>query len=138
MKHPYQPPERVRRFVAALLTEESQGEKVKAEEISGVPRGNFYYHYKNNPDFREWFSNECTLFINTYEPSANSGLIAGLRRGDIQHIRTFFELKGKLRKDINIDQSKHTHTTYVWGTDNPNPILPTTVSDRNSQFSEAV
>ena len=93
----YEPSQELRRFVEALLSEEVKGNKVKAESISHVARQRFYWNYKKHPEFREWFAEQCDLFLGNYEPVAGYALVGAMLKNDVQAIRTYYELRGKLK-----------------------------------------
>ena len=95
--HKYEPPEDLRRFVEVLLSEEVKGNKVKAESITHVSRGKFYWHYRKHSEFREWISDQCDLLLGRYEGIAVFSLLGALLKNDVQAIRTYYELRGKLK-----------------------------------------
>ncbi len=55
----YTPPMKVRRFVEALNSEGVWGNKTKAQEITGVDRGVFYYYLYKYPEFKQWYEDQC-------------------------------------------------------------------------------
>jgi hypothetical protein len=95
--HTYQPPEDLGRFVQALMTEEVKGNKVKAAALTRVRREKFYYHYRKDPEFREWVSEQCDVFRSHYEPVVGFALMGAIMEKDVMAIRTYYELAGKLK-----------------------------------------
>lgn len=104
----YMPPIDVRWFVQTLLSEEVRGNKTKAERITGVDKGKFYWHFNRFPEFRKWFSEQCDAFLSRNQAIVSSMLMKKISEGDVQAIRTYFELVGKLKShNILVDQSQH-------------------------------
>lgn len=97
----YIPPVELRRFVQSLLSDEVKGNKVEAERVSGVRRNMFYYHLKNNPRFREWFYFECMENLKRDEDQVMIQLKQKIASGDLAAIKLYFELTGRVGKNIN-------------------------------------
>jgi len=112
----YFPTVNMRKYVAALLSDEVKGNKVEAARVSGVGRDRFYYHFNANEKFREWFSKQCDDFLGRNQAIPATVLIKKISEGDVQAIRTYYELVGKIKQgirggDINIEN--HTHFTSI-------------------------
>lgn len=110
----YIPCVELRRFVQALLSPDVAGNKSEAQRISGVRRGRFYAAMYHEPAFRQWFSDECDRFLAGNEAVSSTALMRKIQRGDTVAIRTYYELRGKLRGGVVVNQSQHLHQTYVW------------------------
>jgi hypothetical protein len=98
--HTYQPPEDLRRFVEVLLSEDVKGNKKLASELTHVRREKFYAHYRRNADFRAWVSEQCDMLLGHYEVIAGYSLLSALLQKDVMAIRTYYELRGKLKHII--------------------------------------
>lgn len=96
----YHPPLDMRKFVHVLLSEEVRGNKSEAERQSGVNRQRFYYYFNRYPKFRQWFSDQCDTFLGINEGIPSFMLMKKILSGDVQAIRTYYELRGKLRRQI--------------------------------------
>jgi hypothetical protein len=107
----YIPSVELRKYVSCLFHDDILGDKSLAMKMSGVDRGRFYYNMKK-PEFRKWFSDECDKFFENNNDIAATALIKKVRGGDVQAIRTFYELRGKL-KQIGVSIEQHTHIAYV-------------------------
>ena len=93
----YEPPFEIRWFVQTLISEEVKGNKLEAEKRTGVSRGKFYYYFNKYPEFRKWFSEQCEIFLAKNEAIPSFMLMKKILDGDVQAIRTYYELAKKLR-----------------------------------------
>ena len=107
----YIPTMEMRRFVQTLLSEEVKGNKTEAERRTGVRRQLFYWHFNRSAEFRKWFSEQCEKFLSINETIPSYMLMRKILDGDVQAIRTYYELKSKLGNKFVLDQSKHYHIT---------------------------
>jgi hypothetical protein len=94
----YTPPIELRIFVQALLSEEVRGNKVEAEKKTGVRRQIFYWHFKKSAEFRAWYTEQCTNYLASLEALVTSKLIGKIQVGNLDAIKVFYELIGKLKK----------------------------------------
>lgn len=112
IKYEYIPPIELRRFVQTLLLEDVRGNKTEAERRTGVQKQRFYYYFETRPEFRKWFSEQCDKFLASYEALTVSALKNKILEGDVQAIRTYYELVKKIRHtfehsgNINIGETK--------------------------------
>jgi hypothetical protein len=97
----YQPQINLRRFVSALLSDECCGNHAHAERLTGIDRGIFYYHHKNNPLFRKWYSEQCDRFLESQEALASRSLMRQVANGEGTALRTYYELRKKLKSNGN-------------------------------------
>lgn len=98
--HNYCPPIEMRHFVQALLSEDVKGNKAEAERRTGVDRGRFYYHFREHLEFRQWFSEQCDLFLGKNEAIPAYSLLSQIVQGDVPAIRTYYELRGKIKSQM--------------------------------------
>lgn len=112
----YIPPIEMRHFVQALLSEQVKGNKTEAERRTGVSRGRFYYYFEK-PEFRKWFSGQCDLIFGRNEAIPPYALMNAIIQGDVQAIRTFYELRGKLKHQLEhsgkIEGPEHRITNII-------------------------
>lgn len=111
----YEVPIDLRMFVEALLSEEVKGNKVKAEEKSGVNRQNFYNHYKKYPEFRRWYSEQCDHILGMNEAIPPVALLSQIIKGDTQAIRTYYEIIGKLKVKSSVNLGVNIQTNVAVG-----------------------
>ena len=100
----YLPSVEMRRFVSCLLSEECKGNKSKAERMSGVDRCRFdwaWFKGKDRVEFRKWFSAKQDEFLGTNETIVSYALMTAILKGDTQAIKTFYELRGKIKNAVN-------------------------------------
>lgn len=97
----YIPPVALRRFCMTLLSGECMGSKEKAMALSGIDKGKFYYAFRTSVDFRKWYSEQCDLFINSNEGLISSALLRACLQGEVSAIRTFYEMKQKIKQPVN-------------------------------------
>ena len=102
-KKAYLPPVDVRWFVQTLLLPDVKGNKDEAQRRTGVDKGKFYYHFKKNAEFRAWYSTQCDLALDIAEPEALSGLLRKVRQGNLGAINTYFEMRKKLKRQLDKD-----------------------------------
>lgn len=113
----FQPPEDIRRFCEALMSEEVKGSKTKAQDLTHVDRGRFYYFWSKSPhkfEFRRWFTDHCDDILGINEAIPPYALMSEVIKGNVEAIKTYYKLRGKLRENPLIDQSQHTHITYAY------------------------
>lgn len=103
----YEPPVALKRFCMALLSEQAMGNKEKAQEISGVDKGKFYYAFHRNDKFRTWYSEQCDKFVNSNEGLVSFALMREILRGEVPAIRTFYEIKRKINQPVNGKNGAH-------------------------------
>lgn len=96
----YTPTIEMRLFVQTLLSEEVKGNKTEAERRTGVRREVFYYYFKRHPEFRKWFSEQCDAFLGINEAIPSYMLMKKILEGDVQAIRTYYELRSKLKQHL--------------------------------------
>ena len=72
----YAPPIEIMDFVKVLLSDEVRGNKVRAEELSGVDRGKFYYHWKKS-EFRKWYLEQCNQYLTSNEATVATSECSG-------------------------------------------------------------
>ena len=106
----------MRKYVNILLSEEVKGNKTEAARISGVDKGRFYYHFRRNKYFREWFAEQCDAFLGVNQAIPSYMLMKKVLDGDVQAIRTYYEIAGKIKQtvkggDVNIES--HMHFTKI-------------------------
>lgn len=110
----YIPPFSMRKFIEALISEEVKGNKTEAERRTGVKRERFYYYFNRYPEFRKWFSNQCDKVLGKNEAIPPYALMSAIIKGDVQAIRTYYELIGKLKHQItDMKQETHLHFTNI-------------------------
>lgn len=116
----YVPNMKLRLFVQALFHESVKGDKTAAEKMSGVRREYYYYHLKKDPEFRQWYSDQCSLWLASLEVIISHALVRNILRGSSSDIKTYFQLRGKLKNDvqvatgdIHIGNKNETHVTNV-------------------------
>lgn len=112
----YIPPVEIRKFVQVLLSEEVKGNKEDAQRKTGVDKGKFYHQFKTNPKFREWYSNQCDeVLLRNGEAIAVNTLIDSMKRGlnKLQAVRLFYELNGKIKSGININNNNYVSNTTI-------------------------
>jgi len=63
----YKPKRDLELFCYALISPDVKGNKDKAQQISGIDKGKFYWAWHNHPEFREWFSQLCFSVLKTNE-----------------------------------------------------------------------
>lgn len=93
----YIPTVELRMFVETLLSPEVRGNKEEAERRCGVSRQKFYYHFQRHPEFREWYSQRCEDFLKNLEALAASKLISKVQAGELEAIKLYYELTGKIK-----------------------------------------
>ena len=103
--HDYIPSIELRKFVEVLLSEEVRGNKTEATKRSGVRKELFYYHFKFKPEFRQWYSERCTELLGSCEGLAAAKLITKIQSGELEAIKLYYELIGKLKKSGVIIQN---------------------------------
>lgn len=96
----YQPPRDLELFCYALISIDVKGNKRKAQELSKVDKGKFYYAYKTSEEFRHWFSELCFSILAQNEAIPPHALLGAISNRDVQAIRTYYELIGKLKSKI--------------------------------------
>ena len=101
--HDYMPTLKLRLFVQALFSDEIRGNRDKAERATGVRKQTFYYHLRKNPDFKKWFATYCSDFLSQNEDFVSAQLLKNIKNGSDQAIRTYYQLRGKLRGDALIN-----------------------------------
>jgi hypothetical protein len=101
----YTPPIELRRFCQTLLSDEVRGNKDEAERKSGVRKQVFYYHFKLKPEFRQWYSDFCDESLKRSESLATSHLIKQIEAGDIQAIKLYYELIGKISNKVSVNNT---------------------------------
>ena len=100
----YQPNRDLEIFCYALVHQDVKGNKEAAERLSGVCKGKFYYHYKNDENFRRWYSELCFSILKHNEAIPPYALMGAIIDKDVQAIRTYYELIGKLKaQGVNIE-----------------------------------
>ena len=99
----YVPIMKLRLFVQALFRDDICGNKDKVESVTGVSRQIFYYHMKKNPNFKRWFADYCSDFLSLHEDFVSAQLLKNIKNGSDQAIRTYYQLRGKLRGDALIN-----------------------------------
>lgn len=97
ISHDYLPSLELRQFVHILLSEEVKGNKAEAARRTGCDVGRFYYAFRMSPEFRAWFSEQCDLFLGKNEAIPAYSLLNQIVKGDVQAIRAYYELRGKLK-----------------------------------------
>ena len=113
--HEYQPDRELELFCYALIHQDVKGNKDAAERLSGVKKGKFYWAYKTNEAFRHWFSELCFSILKHNEAIPPYALMGAVIDKDVQAIRTYYELIGKLKNGGTVvDQSTHIHKTNVY------------------------
>ena len=111
----YIPPVDMRLFTQALLSEGVKGNKQRAQEITGVNRGRFYYYWESSPhkfEFRRWFSDKCDEILGINEAIPPYALMNEIIKGNVEAIKTYYKLRGKLKDNPIFDQSQH-HTLIL-------------------------
>ena len=84
-----------RQFAWTLMDE--GGNISKACEKSGITRKTYYTAWRPNPVYRKYEDFVVDLCTNSLEMLAFDALKTGLENNDIKAVRTFYELKGKLK-----------------------------------------
>ena len=92
----------LRQFTQALLSEEVLGNKTKAQEITGVSKGKFYWHYQKNPKFRKWHDDQIEEYFRRNGTLVASSLMNKIKAGDVAAIKLYYELAGRLKPGINL------------------------------------
>ncbi len=98
----YIPSTKLRIFVQCLLSEEVKGNKIEAERRTGVRRQLFYWYFEKSSEFRKWFSDQCDKFLGLNQAIPSHMLMKKILEGDVQAIRTYYELLGKLKLGVKM------------------------------------
>lgn len=93
-----------------LLSEDVKWNKTAAERIckangiKAATRQVYEYYFKKHPEFRKYVSEQCDLLLGRYEGIACYALLGGMMKHDMQAVRLFYELRGKIKKggDVNV------------------------------------
>ena len=99
----YEPRQELKTFVASLLNE-AEGCVREAERLTGIPRGNFKYAMKKD-EFRQWYLNAQEEFLQSLTPLSHSELKKKIKSGNIEALRLFYQISGKIKQSTLIDQS---------------------------------
>lgn len=94
----YQPNRDLERFCYALVSEDIKGNKTAAQRLSKVDRCKFEYAWRTKPEFRKWYSDLCFTVLSKNSAIPAYALLGAIINKDVQAIRTFYELEGRLNK----------------------------------------
>lgn len=116
----YLPTMKLRRFVQVLLSPEVLGNKEEAQRRTGVTKQLFYNAMKRHPRFKKWFSDQCDAWLAEQEATVSGCLMRNISRGSDQALRTYYQLRGKLKNDalvdarqVHIGDKTETHITNI-------------------------
>jgi hypothetical protein len=98
----YQPSKDLERFCQALILPDVKGNKSRASQLTNIDPGKFYYAYRTNSDFRLWFANLCFSVLGENAAIPPYALLGAIIDKDVQAIRTYYELTGKLKQHLDI------------------------------------
>lgn len=100
----YQPPRDLEIFCLALVHQDVKGNKLEAERLTKVSKSKFYYYYRTSEAFRHWYSELCFSILKLNEAIPPYALLGAVIERDVQAIRTYYELIGKLKgQAVNVN-----------------------------------
>lgn len=102
----YHPRRELEIFAYALVSIDIKGNELAAERLTKVGRFKFRYAMQTNPEFRQWYSDLCYQVLLKNEAIPTYALMGAIIDKDVQAIRTYYELIGKIKKqgDVNVTQ----------------------------------
>ena len=115
-----------RQFAWTLMDED--GVILRACKKSGVNPNTYYKSWRLNPAYKKYEEFVVELCTNSLEMLAFDALKTGLEKGDIKAVRTFYELKGKLKSHQTKIDNNQIRYEIKFGK-NPNRLEPVTEGD---------
>lgn len=98
-QHEYEPDIDMRKFVVVLLNE-GGGSVNQTERLTKIDRGKFWYHLrraKDKEDFQRWYVAQVDAFFTSYEAAVSKALLKKVADGDVQAMRLYYELRGRIK-----------------------------------------
>lgn len=92
----YRPSPTLMRFCYALISTECRGKKTLAAARSGVPKVCFYREWKQSPEFRQWYAEQCDEYLKVSRPTVDLQLMKKIKQGSVAAMRTYYEVAQKI------------------------------------------
>jgi len=101
--HNYQPSRELELFCYALISEQVKGNKARAQELTRVDKGKFYYAWRHHAEFRAWYTKLCFDILTHNAAIPAYALLSAIVGKDVQAIRTYYELTGQLKHIVKTE-----------------------------------
>ena len=96
----YKPKRELEIFAHALISQDVKGNELAAERLTKISRHKFRWAMQTSRDFRLWYSDLCFSILAKNEAIPPYALLGAILDKDVQAIRTYYELTGRLNNKI--------------------------------------